>query len=120
MKGAAQELPNDALDELAQVPFDDALDAMGHVKRRELLFALLAHDTEGESPDILIDAAGTAARDDERAEMIHRHLPKLAEYGFISWDREAREVGRGTEFDEIRPLLELLADHEDELPEDWL
>jgi len=52
--------------------------------------------------------------------MKHIHLPKLEEYGFIDWDRNSNEVSKGANFEEIRPLLEMLADHEDELPEEWL
>ncbi|WP_254544885.1 transcriptional regulator [Halomarina pelagica] len=48
------------------------------------------------------------------------HLPKLADYGFIEWDRNTHEVMKGPKFDEIRPLLELLEAHEDKLPADWL
>lgn len=53
-------------------------------------------------------------------EMEHVHLPKLVEYDFIERDEAANEVSKGEAFAEIRPLLELLADHEDELPADWL
>lgn len=52
--------------------------------------------------------------------MQHLHLPKLADYEFIEWNKDTHEVTKGPKFDEIRPLLELLATHEDELPADWL
>jgi hypothetical protein len=34
--------------------------------------------------------------------------------------RKRHGVSKGREFDETRPLLELLDAHEDELPDDWL
>ncbi|WP_436927670.1 hypothetical protein [Halosimplex amylolyticum] len=52
--------------------------------------------------------------------MQHVHLPKLADYRFIEWNQGTHEVTKGPKFDEIRPLLELLDDREDELPADWL
>jgi len=38
----------------------------------------------------------------------------------LEWDRRNHEVVKGPNFEAIRPLLELLDDHQDELPEDWL
>ena len=52
--------------------------------------------------------------------MKHVHLPKLESYGFITWDQTTSEVSKGPNFGEIRPLLEMLAAHEDELPDGWL
>ncbi|WP_348612718.1 transcriptional regulator [Halobaculum rarum] len=52
--------------------------------------------------------------------MKHVHLPKLEEYGFITWNRDTDEVSKGPNFEEIRPLPEMFAAHEDELPDGWL
>jgi hypothetical protein len=52
--------------------------------------------------------------------MRHTHLPKLASAGFIEWDPETNTVQQGPRFEDIRPLLELMHDHADELPDDWL
>lgn len=120
MKNSARELPLDALDGLAHVPFDDALDVLGHKQRRKLLFALLDHNPLGDSPAILVDSEDEAGPIDQFVAMNHVHLPKLVEYGFIVWNRDAHEVVKGPGFDAIEPLLELLADHEDELPDGWL
>lgn len=49
----------------------------------------------------------------------HNHLPKLSEAGFIDWNSEMNTFRRGPCFDEIAPLLRLMDEHEDELPEDW-
>jgi len=49
------------------------------------------------------------------ADVYHNHLPKLDDLGFVSWDRENGVVATGPQFEEIRPLLELLADNGDEL-----
>lgn len=52
--------------------------------------------------------------------MKHTHLPKLEAAGFIEWDRETNAVRQGPKFAEIRPLLELMANHADELPDRWI
>lgn len=52
-------------------------------------------------------------------ELYHVHLPKLAEAGYIDWDRNAGTVRRGPKYEEIRPTVDLLLDHEAELPGSW-
>lgn len=96
------------------VSFDEMMDALGAVQRRKLLLSLLEREPE-DDPPIVIDGSGSEA---DLLAMRHAHLPKLSAYEFIEWDRETDEVTRGPEFDEIEPLLELLADNEEELPVD--
>lgn len=43
-------------------------------------------------------------------------FPMLAEAVFIDWDRESGEIRRGPNFEELRPLLESIVAHQDELP----
>lgn len=101
--------------------FDEVLDALGDVQRRRLLLALAEANPQDDRPiepeDVTFDEAEL-----ERllVRLHHVHLPKLEAYGFISWNRETNEVTKGPEFDEIQPLLELLNDHLDELPDDYL
>lgn len=99
---------------------DEILDGLSHVQRRKLLRALLVHNPQDDD-GIKIDEDESTTQEIERlVEMNHVHLPKLENYGFIRWDQNTGEVSKGPNFDEIRPLLELLADHEDELPDKWL
>jgi hypothetical protein len=100
--------------------FDEMLDALADVQRRKLLVALLEHNPQGDAPAAVAGSRGESDALERLVRMDHVHLPKLAEYGFIDWDQEANEVAKGPNFDEIRPLLELLADHDDDLPPDWL
>lgn len=116
MQRSGGELPFDALEELAGVPFDDAVDVLAHVQRRKLLFALLARSPRDVTPSVADDAADEAVAPERLVEMTEVHLPKLVDYGFVDWDREINEVRRGPNFEEVRPLLELTAEHEDELP----
>lgn len=101
------------------ITVDEVMDALADGQRRRLLVALLDHNPQDDSPVVIAnsDAEGDAV--ERLVTMDHVHLPKLAEYGFIDWDRQSNEVKKGRNFDEIRPLLELLDEHEDELPPDW-
>ncbi len=50
----------------------------------------------------------------------HTHLPKLEDFGFVTWDRDAHVVHAGPEFDDVRAVVELLTANADELPDGWL
>lgn len=108
------------MDESLSSPrLDTMLDALGHVQRRKLLVALLEHNPQDDSPVVIADSDGESTAVKRLVEMEHMHLPKLEEYGFIEWNQDSHEVVKGENFDEIRPLLELLDDHQDELPAGW-
>jgi hypothetical protein len=98
--------------------FDAILDALSQIQRRTLLVALLEPTPPTVAPGVAGETERTTFK--QSAAMNHVHLPKLANYGFIEWDRENDEVSKGASFDEIRPLLELLDNHRDELLSDSL
>lgn len=98
---------------------DDVSDAVADDQRRELLLALLE---DGPQDDWRAVVPGTEAGADsvERTvAMRHVHLPKLEDFGFIDWDPRSDAVTKGRNFDDVEPLLELLADHDDERLESW-
>jgi predicted transcriptional regulator len=100
---------------------DEILRVLSEVHRRRLLVALLEHNPQEDSVIIPEDAhKGVRAPESLQSELYHMHLPRLEEAGFIDWDRDTHEVVKGPRFDEIRPLLELMQAHADELPDDWL
>lgn len=99
---------------------DEHFDALSNPHRRRLLVALLEHNPQRDDavrPEDIHE--GEKALEVLREGLFHIHLPKLEEAGFIEWNRDTHEVVKGPEFDEIRPLLELMQDHADELPDDW-
>lgn len=102
------------------IQFDDVVDALADVQRRKLLVALLEHNPQDDAPAVIADSKRESDAVERLVSMQHVHLPKLANYGFIEWNEDTHEVMKGPNFDEIRPLLELLDNHEDELPADWL
>lgn len=116
---------------------DDMFDALANVQRRILLMDLLEHNPQAVAamsetsrevtamnPGLLKEyltgdhEISGAEKDSVRLHSVH--LPKLAKYGFIDWQRDKKQVVKGDQFDEIRPLLKLLQDNPEALPEDWL
>jgi len=104
---------------------DEAFEALADRRRRQLLVDLLHDDSllvpqlSGASRDLLaahesllgeylsgqreVDGA-----DKTDVRTYHVHLPMLVEYGYVEWDRDAHLVTRGPEFDDLRPLLEVV------------
>lgn len=105
---------------LTPISVDEMVDAVAHVQRRKLLVALLDHNPQDDSPVVIADNESEGDAVERLISMNHVHLPKLEEYGFIDWDEDRNEVSKGPMFEEIRPLLELLYDHADELPAEWV
>lgn len=98
----------------------EQLNVIAHEARRRLLISLLDAHSGATTPIAITDwMDGTDATVPKTA-MIHTHLPKLEDRGFIRWDREGHLVTRGPQFREIEPLLTILYEHRDDLPDEWL
>lgn len=99
---------------------DRVFDALSHPYRRRILVLLDAHNPRDEDEFSVEDVA----TDDDDLELLttelyHVHLPQLADAGYVEWDKDAHVVRRGPNFAEIAPLLRLMTDHRDELPDGW-
>lgn len=112
---------------------EDAFDALADRRRRQLLVELVTHNPqhvpelsgsaqefaeadEGLIQECLSGSPEIPGRDGELLRLHHVHLPKLADYGFIRWNRDAHVITKGPRFDEIRPVLELLIDQQEDEP----
>lgn len=95
---------------------DDVFDVLADSYRRRLLFTLLETNSLNGTTGYL-DSPPDGARFEERgrSRQQHVHLPKLDDYGFIEWSPATNDVERGSRFSEIRPVLELLSDHQTDL-----
>lgn len=60
-----------------------------------------------------------AETDPQELRLYHNHLPKLAAEDVIEWNREADVVSRGPAFEEIEPLVRLLAANPQVLPDEF-
>lgn len=100
------------------ISFDEMMNTLANGQRRKLLFEVLEQESQTGSPVVVGDSDDETDVVADLVTMRHAHLPKLADYGFVEWNRNTHEVSKGPNFDEIKPLLELLDDHGVELPRD--
>lgn len=108
-------------DETITTSWGSILQALTDEHRRRLLVALLEKNPQADTVEIPEDVhVGESELEVLNAKMYHQHLPTLEAAGFIKWDQEANEVVKGPKFDEIRPLVELVHNHREELPEGWV
>ena len=92
---------------------DTIFDALANEHRRTLLVALLEENPQkaAELAPSGQDIAGLETNLRVDTELHHIHLPKLEEYAYIHWDRDAQEITKGPLFEDIRPLLECVDNH---------
>ena len=96
------------------------LDALGHPVRRRLLVALTDHNPQQVHEAFLTEESSALDQDErETIALVHNHLPKLSEYGYITVDDDGN-INRGPNWDDIGPMLRVLCDNESALPDDWL
>jgi hypothetical protein len=102
---------------------DAGLTTLSHSSRRRLLLAVL-DDNPRDQDDLANETIAPEEADADELETVktrlhHVHLPKLADNGYIEWNPNTGTIRRGPNFDDIAPLLTLIANHADELPDDW-
>lgn len=85
---------------------DEAFRVLADARRRTVLTELCS--VASLSLTALAAVVGDSASS-ARIVLHHKHLPMLADAGYITWDRAADIVERGPQFDEIRSLIELFA-----------
>jgi hypothetical protein len=91
--------------------------ALANRERRQLLFSLLEESPQTESPvDFDSPPDGIKGGEPSGIAYQHAHLPKLDDYGFIEWTPSVSCVEKGARFDEIEPVLEVLAEHHEVPP----
>lgn len=84
--------------------WDDLFRAFVSRRRRRLFLALW-----GRGPDagpVPLDDLPASDAEDDRLKLRHVHLPMLDEMGYVAWDPDRNEVGRGPRFGEAVPLVE--------------
>lgn len=102
----------------------ELFEMLSHEYRRRILVAVARENPQDEDDITSESIADGHEGDDDTLELLtqqlyHTHLPKLDDAGFVDWDRESGRITRGPRFEEIEPLLRLMSDHQDELPDDW-
>lgn len=99
-------------------PVGLAFEALANPYRRRLLLALLdanpRKDEELDPLDLLAEADNTDDLAVTRSELEHTHVPKLADLGFVEWNRESGGLSRGPNWEEIAPFLRLMQEYQEE------
>ena len=100
---------------------DEIFEALSNPYRRQLLLSLLEHNPqEDDDRDPLNVISADTEPEVLETELVHSHLPKLEEMGFISRDERTDEISKGPNWSDTAPVLRLTDDHRDELPDDGL
>ena len=103
-------------DILLRPGIDQIFENLSNNHRRLILLLLKQGAVETEA-DVMVRGRNNST--ESEMALIHNHLPRLDEAGYIEWDRDSGELSKGPRFDEIEPLLELIESHADELPDNW-
>jgi hypothetical protein len=95
--------------------FNQIADALGSQVRRRILVELLDHN-----PVNYQDPSTRSTQKSEKAELhlIHIHFPKLNDLGYIEWNRHHRKITKGSNWEEIEPVVQLLSDNREQIPTD--
>ncbi|MFB6170005.1 MAG: hypothetical protein ABEJ06_02555 [Haloarculaceae archaeon] len=111
----------------------DLFELLAARRRRQILFALrraealdvpedlLARDSprgDGVSRAVQLPSPAGQSRRELEVDLHHRHLPRLAEAGYVEWDRRTGSVSRGPAFAEVEPALRVFVENERAFPDD--
>jgi len=104
----------------ARRPMDIAMAVLADRDRRRVLVSLLDTGPQSRSTPLHLQDLRQSGEEAETFEirMCHVHLPKLADTGYVEWDKDTNEIRDGPHFDDLRPLLRILVENGDELPGD--
>lgn len=91
---------------------DSMMDALKSRTRRVILITLL--DTAETS---IADLDRRVTRQEDRIQLYHVHVPKLADAGYVEWDADTEVITRGPNFSEAEPLVRLLKSYDAEFSE---
>ncbi|RQG93449.1 hypothetical protein [Natrarchaeobius chitinivorans] len=99
--------------------WDEVFEALSAEPRRQLLVTLM-DSPDGRRvplPDAAVDPSESAECEELRLHLTHRHLPMLAELGFVDWTTDPFCAQRGTRFGEVAAVVELLYANAHALPD---
>jgi len=94
---------------------DEIFDALSDRSRRRVLVTLWKQVPAGDAKSDPVGLSDVVTTDSDerrvRTEMVHCHLPKLEEDGYIRWDSDAGTIERGPEWDALVSVLRVLSDY---------
>lgn len=84
---------------------DNVMKLLADSQQGNLLLEVQNHDPEDNSPIYIMASDTNADPVRHLVAMKHTHLPMLEAYGFINWYKTHHEVTKGSNFDQVEPLL---------------
>ncbi len=95
---------------------DDVLNSLARHPRRVVIDSLRERESVAvsELTDRLPDE-----NEKGRVALVHAHLPKLADMGYVELDQGSGTVSRGPRYSELEPLVTALAETSADSPFEW-
>ena len=89
---------------------DQALGVLADRRRRKILEMLREGNPRLESEFTISEFAREVDEPQiSEIDLYHVHLPKLADEGFIEWDKDTKTVRRADAFDRVEVIIDALA-----------
>jgi len=85
-------------------------EALSDTTRREVLLALRDENPRGLAELTRVIGGPGVAPARMRVSLVHNHVPRLVEGGYVVWDREADRLWRGPDWPALEPVLDVVAD----------
>lgn len=108
------EEPGDLEESVLLAPEMDRVFETLSARHRRLVLLLVKHGAVDTISDVLAREELNGRSDDLL--LVHSHLPKLDDSGYIEWNGPTDDLSKGPNFDEIEPILDLIEAHAYELP----
>jgi hypothetical protein len=99
--------------------FDEVLEALADPYRRQLLLALIEHNPQDDGDSDPLNIHPECDDTLSKMNIFMGNPPKLDEMGIINWNKEDKEILKGPDWAEFEPLLRLIAENKEELPNEW-
>lgn len=99
--------------------WDRVFEAVSAEPRRQLVVSLLDNpaDQSVSLPESAVNPSIPVDGEQLRRELHHRHLPLLADEGFVEWDTDPWVASRGPRFDEVAVVFDALHANANDIPD---
>lgn len=85
--------------------WDRVFEALSAAPRRQVLASLVTGDEPVSLPESAAAPHGSVGCEALRVSLCHRHLPQLADAGFVDWESDPFRAYRGPRFDDVATVL---------------